>query len=354
MRSDALRVALVSAEGPFATGVTRYARRLTEELACVGVDVSPETLRRRELSIGGRRFGGLVSLWAQRLAASPPSADVVHALDPAAATRGTHVVTVHDLLPEEFPQWFLGDAAAQLDWSLSRRAARRARALVAPSRATARALADRWGIPPARIHTIHHGIDHDVFRPVDETSPHVPEGTPTFVTVCDDNPRKNILLAVDAVALLRARGTEARLVRVGPDRFPAVRAEYRARARAAGVELVEPGFLPDAALAALYSRCAAFLWPSLGEGFGFPPLEAMACGAPVVALDLPVNREVLGALPRYHANDAAAVADRLEEVLRAPPAPAASLAHARAFTWEESARAHAAVYESVHAQERRA
>lgn len=341
-----MRVVLASAKNRLATGVDRYARDLAAGLRGIGVDARERVLERRELSIGPLRLGGYASLWAQRLRASRGDADLLHALDPAIASARADVLTVHDLLNEVHADLYLTSRRARMDWALTRRFARQVAWVVTPSEATRRDVIERWGHDPDLVFAIHHGIDHARFRPVKARSPLLAEGRPTLVYAGDDNPRKNLGLAVRALASLRERhGIDARLVRAGPSRFPHVHGPYRALAKGKAVDLVEPGYLDDEALVALLSGASAFLWPTLGEGFGFPPLEAMACGAPVVALDTPIDREICGPTARYHGNDAEACADAIADTLRAPPSRAAVLEHAGEFTWDATARRTLAVYE---------
>lgn len=331
------------AQGAYATGVARYAQSLQAGLAAQGVDAHLVALRRRELRVAGREMGGLVSLWAARAASRRPDADVVHATDPAVATRGADVVTVHDLVVETHPQWYQRTAGERLDWSLARRLSKRVPWIVTVSEATRQDVLARWQVDPERVVAVPSGIDHATFRPLPDppASPLLAEGKANLVYLGDDNPRKNLLLAVKAVADL---GRPARLIRLGPSRFPDVHRRYQDEARKRGVDLVEPGFVDDAQIVPLLNRADAFLWPTLAEGFGFPPLEAMACGCPVVATDIPVNREILGDEARYHANEPRAAAEAIRSALESPPDKARLVAHARRFTWDAAARATNAVY----------
>lgn len=340
-----MRAVLASAKNRQATGVDRYAREIAAALRALGVTTREVVIERREARIAGIRMGGSLSLWAQRLRAARGDADVLHALDPNVVSKGTDVVTIHDLLIEEYASELQPTARARLDWRMTRALAKRVPFLITHSEAGRQEVLRRWGVAPERVVASHLGIDHATFHPVTERSPLLAEGKPTLAYVGDDNPRKNVGLLVHALADLRARhGIEARLVRVGPSRHPAIHEAYRASARSSNVDLVEPGYVDDAALVALLSHVDAFLWPSRGEGFGFPPVEAMACGAPVVALDTPVAREVLGPGARYHADDARACADAIAATLTSRASRVAQVDLARAYTWEAAAKRHLAVY----------
>ena len=341
-----MRVKLVAAKNRLATGVDRYAREIAAALRAAGVEADEVALERREAHLGPWKVGGFASLWAQRFTTSRGKADILHALDPAVASRRSDVVTIQDILPEQYPELYLTNARARMDDRINRALARRVPFLVCASEATRDELLRRWELAPDRVVTVHHGIDHARFRPVERRAPWMADGRPTLAYIGDDNPRKNLPLVVRALADLKERHrVDARFVRVGPTRFPEVRDECHRLAKEHGVDIVEPGFAQDDDVVALLSHASAFVWPTLAEGFGFPPLEAMACGAPVVALDTPVNREICGPLASYHVNDAPACADAIALALAHPPSTEALVAYARTFTWDAAARGTIALYE---------
>jgi glycosyltransferase involved in cell wall biosynthesis len=112
------------------------------------------------------------------------------------------------------------------------------------------------------------------------------------------------------------------------------------------------GYVSDEDLRALYSACRACVYPSLYEGFGLPPLEAMACGAPVITSRIPVIMETVGEAARLvNPKDAPALAQSLAEVLRdeneRQRLSRAGLERAAQFTWEQTARLTLDVYEEV-------
>jgi glycosyltransferase involved in cell wall biosynthesis len=108
---------------------------------------------------------------------------------------------------------------------------------------------------------------------------------------------------------------------------------------------ITPGFLGDDLLPAVVAGASALVLPSLDEGFGLPVLEALSAGTPVVASDLPVLREVGGAVVTYaEAGDPAAFAAALQQVLDDPGDPALRRTHSSAFTWARCAEATRAAY----------
>ena len=163
-------------------------------------------------------------------------------------------------------------------------------------------------------------------------------------------PRKNLLRLLEAYHQLRQDPPAVpRLVFAGGQGW-GVRPVFE---RVASLGLVESvvflGHVPDRLLPALYTGAAVFVYPSLYEGFGLPPLEAMACGTPVVVSDTSSLPEVVGdAGVLVDPGDVAALADALASLLVDPARRAALSAAGRrraaTFTWERAARQTLAAY----------
>jgi len=240
---------------------------------------------------------------------------------PPAAT--TILDVQHEFLPENFPRSEL--AYRRYLYGAS---ARRSRIVIAISEHARETLIERLSLEPERVRTIHLGVDLDVFSP--------PEGArePFLLYPASPWPHKNHARLLEAFTLVRRERPELRLVLTGsghgvlPD----------------GVESV--GYVTQDELASLYRRASALVFPSLYEGFGQPPLEAMACGCPVACSDLPPLREVCGdAAVYFDPEDPEAIAAAaLEAVTRGG---AAGPARAARFTWDETARKHDDVYREL-------
>jgi glycosyltransferase involved in cell wall biosynthesis len=195
----------------------------------------------------------------------------------------------------------------------------------------------RYGIPAARIHVTRNAAAPAV-EPDPETTRQALALQPYLLCVGRLEPRKNIGLALAASQAARAAGT--RLVVVGREDFGST-SLAKTLAEAGGV--VHLRDVPPDLLAALYRNAVALIFPSTGEGFGIPVLEALAHGTPVLASDRTAIPEAGGTLARYfnpESPDAEAVlADLIGRVETGEfrPAPEAVSDHLRRFQWSDAA-----------------
>ena len=278
------------------------------------------------------------------------------------------VVTIHDLIPLQEPLYG-GTAAGRLYFRLLCRSARLATAIVTDSAASQRSVVLQLGIPASRVHVIPLGVEPRFHaRPDPEGDAaargrlELPERYLVYVGGADV--RKNIGVLLGAMALLRQRGELGdaapgvpTLVVAAPSQhigLPALYPDWRGQARELGlgdaVRFVDR--IAEADLPAVYRGAVAFCFPSRLEGFGLTPLEAMACGAPVLCSDQSSLPEVVGDAgillppdePAAWADAIARVAgdDQLRRTLSA-----AGVSRAAAFTWERTAQATLAVIRSV-------
>ena len=242
--------------------------------------------------------------------------------------RPVAATTVHDLQHELYPQFFpraeLVYRRIVYGWTL-----RKSRIVIAISEHARETLIERHGLAPERVRTIPLGLDHERFRP--DGRPR----EPFLLYPANRWPHKNHERLIEAFALVRRERPELRLVLTGSGHD---------RAPGEGVET--PGRVTDDDLVDLYRSAACLVFPSLYEGFGLPPLEAMACGCPAAVSSATSLPEVCGDAAEYFDPMSPEDMARAVTAVLDDPAPYVErgLERANAFSWEATARAHEDVY----------
>ena len=264
------------------------------------------------------------------------------------------VVAVHDISYEFHPRFFPVLQRARLK-ALVPRAVRKAAHVLTISDFSKRQIVERYGVDPGRVTVTHLAASPD-FRVIadrdearrDVSGLSVPDRF--LLAVGNVQPRKNLSRLLGAYADLRRRGRiELPLVLVGRRAYQGSRILDQVGALGIERNVSFTGYVTDRQLVALYNLAEVFVYPSLYEGFGLPILEAMACGAPVIASNVASMPEVAG--------DAAVLIDPLREeeiggaIERLAEAPelrgrlrALGLEHAARFSWGRMAEQTLAVY----------
>jgi glycosyltransferase involved in cell wall biosynthesis len=235
------------------------------------------------------------------------------------------VVTLHDLQHVDLPDLF-SRAERAFRAVAYHGAARHAALVVVPSEFVRGRAVEALGLDPRRVRTIAHGIDHERFHPGER------QREPFLLYPARPWPHKNHPRLFEAWALVRRERPELRLVLTGAGDFGRLPEGVEARGH---VSLDE--------LASLYRRASALVFPSFYEGFGQPPLEALACGCPVACSDLPALREACGDAVVYldpHSPESIAAA----ALAATGRDGSGGVERAAGFTWEATARAHDRVY----------
>lgn len=278
-----------------------------------------------------------------------------HAL-PAGVRGARNVVTIHDLSWMLHPEWHPRDRVALFSRHVPR-SVHRAEVVVTVSRAIRDEVVERLGVPQQRIRVVANGVDRAIFRPrpireSDTVLALLGIRGPFILAAGTIEPRKNLHTLLSAWARLdETRRREHELVIAGGEGWRD--SPIRTALAAAGPSVRVAGRVDDEELACLYSRATALVYPSAYEGFGLPPIEALACGTLPVVADIPVMREVVGGLGLLFGMpaDDGALAAALEEMLSRGPADAEtrqkrSESVAR-YTWDESARIHAGIFSDL-------
>ena len=274
-----------------------------------------------------------------------------------------YVVTIHDMASLLFETG--SGLRMQTRRFLLRRGLLRAKRILAVSEATRRDVHDALGIPADRIRVAYNAPNPDFFRPAQADRARILEryqiDYPFLLYAGNIRPQKNIPRLVEAFAVAREQLSRHRVYRdlhliiIGDEisRYPSVRrAVIQTRAEKAVRFL---GFVPFEALRIFFESAALFVFPSLYEGFGLPPLEAMATGTPVVASNVSSLPEVLGdaALlvnPENVFEIARAIQDALLDDDLRTELIGNGKAQAARYSWDRTAREVLDVYREVSAR----
>jgi glycosyltransferase involved in cell wall biosynthesis len=269
------------------------------------------------------------------------------------------VVTIHDCIHLRFPQYLpsrIGYAYARAAmWTAIHRAAR----IITVSEASKRDILRYFQIPESRIDVIYNAIDDRFWVPPDpDQMERVREryqlNAPFILYAGNIKPHKNLERLIEAFHLLRHDEAlkDVQLLIIGDEisKYAMLRRAVHRHKLHKHVRFF--GFVSNETLAALYRLAAVFVFPSLYEGFGLPPLEAMASGTPVITSNVSSLPEVVGdAALMIDPYEPSAIADAMRRVLADPDLRASlrakGLARAREFSWERSIKRVRDIYHEV-------
>lgn len=271
--------------------------------------------------------------------------DLIHTSDwtepPSALPK---VTTVHDLIPFKFPQTTTDNIRQthkkRLAW-----VARESSAIITVSSSTKKDLIELLKIPEEKIHVVYEGVESRY--------------TPQPPAIIESIKRKYHLEEeyLFSLSTLEPRKNQNRLIEAYSqmkDKYPGLKLVLGGKTgwgeKIKPVDgVIMPGFIPDADLPALYSGCLSFVFPSFYEGFGLPPLEAMACGAAVVTSNVSSLPEVVGkAGILVDPNSTKSIkAGIIKAIKTRADLKAKAIKRASKFTWKETAQQTHRIYQQV-------
>ncbi len=274
--------------------------------------------------------------------------DLAHSPTPLILpSRGKKVVTVHDLFFLTRPELTRGEMRRDYPRLLSA-SLKKADGIICVSRATRDSLLELFPWCEAKSRAILSGVSDEYLTGVPDTD--VPMRLPErFILFCGTiEPRKNLPLLLGTLITLKRQGVTIPLVIAGGRGWGF--GEYLDLHRQLGGQVIELGYTPADLLPGLYRSASALVLPSRDEGFGFPVLEALACGTPVICSDIPALREVGGEEARYFSLDrpghlAEMLAAHWNNELHFSPDEARH--HAAGFSWDRTAAATLEFYRQV-------
>jgi glycosyltransferase involved in cell wall biosynthesis len=350
--------------GPL-SGVGYYTARLVEHLGRIaGEPGSPVTrlvllsnrvierrLPPRAEVVEGLRFP-VRSIWMQFLLPlllarrRPALCHFTNYLGPA-ITRAPYVVSIHDMSLSRVPEHHTFKKRI-LTSSLIPRIARRARLVLTPSESARSHVLGDLGLAPERVESIPYApAEH--FRPTDERPRVLDASIPYILFVGTIEPRKNLMRGLEAFARAAADRPGLRFVLAGQRGWKCDDVYRRAGAADLRGRVVLLDYVPEEELPRLYSHALACFYPSLFEGFGFPVVEAMACGTPVVTSETTSLGEMgAGAAVLVDPLDVEGMARAIEKLVGSPETRATlrarGLRRAAEFSWTRTVERTVAAY----------
>jgi glycosyltransferase involved in cell wall biosynthesis len=361
------------------TGAGEYQRQLLAHLPCVAADLDMVVYTSRGAQLGNaagaetREMPWRVDQRAQRILRGAVSwrrrwrtdnLDVFHVpfyFLPFGAPAKS-IVTIYDTRFLRFPNTYPAARAAFLKTFVPG-SLRRAGLVLTISEFSKREIVELVGLDPDRIR-VTLLAPREQFTPVSQpeirariTAKYRLPGS-FILSTSTLEPRKNLARAVEAYASLRKAGLQQELVLVGVHYFGAGDIQEAIARNGLSQAVHIPGYVDDADMPELYRMADAFIYPSLYEGFGIPPLEAMACGTPVVAANSSSIPEVVGqAAKLVDPLSVASIADGIRQVLTDPGESerlsSLGLERVKLFSWNRTATQTAGAYRELHEQRSR-
>ncbi|HLO47165.1 MAG TPA: glycosyltransferase [Kamptonema sp.] len=276
---------------------------------------------------------------------------------PTELTKGHRLLTVYDLIPLKYPEWFMQGSAEFLKQSLAK--LKPEDRVICISNSTKEDLCSYTGINPNRVFVTHLAASPDIFYPcldrekiASTRSKYQIPNSPYILSLSTLEPRKNIDQVIRCFAKLVQEQNikDLNLVLVGAKgwNYEKIFAEIDSNT-ALKERIIVTGYVADEDLSPLYSGALVFIYPSLYEGFGLPPLEAMQCGIPVITSNTSSLPEVVGeAGIMLDPHDTDGICRSVLQIYSNPSLRAAmsqkSLEQSQKFSWEKCIKETIEVY----------
>jgi len=267
---------------------------------------------------------------------------------------GTNIITVHDLIYLTSPTNFMEKAFNKLVY----KGLKTSDFLISISNSTKHDLIEYFNIPKEKIKVIPHGVDHDVFKPLTQseikdiyTKYNIDKGYQYILHIGSSLPRKNLYVLIMSIYKLikKFNMKNIKLLKINHVDKNSIELVKRLRLERF-IKIIE--YVPEEDLPKIYNLADVFVFPSTYEGFGFPPLEAMACGTPVITSNTSSLPEVVGdAGIMLDPNDVDSFARAIYRVLTNEDLREdmieRGLKRAKKFSWERCAKETLDVYKEV-------
>jgi len=264
----------------------------------------------------------------------------------AIPTRQT-VINCHDLIP------WVYDQELSRRWKANMQGLKKARKIITVSQFSKTEIVKHLDYPEEEVHVIYDAVDHHHYHPQVEV-PSLDEEYRYLLYVGSETPRMNLDVLLQALAKLKNLIPSVKLVKIGEAQVMGAREDLLRRVNELDLsqDVIFQGYLPEEELPGWYAAADVLVYPCLYAGFGLPPLEAMACGTPVVTANTTSLPEVVGdAGLMFNPYQVDELVTKLYQVLTyhdlRKKLVKRGLERSRLFTWEESAAQTRQVYQEL-------
>lgn len=262
------------------------------------------------------------------------------------------IVTCHDIIPISYYK------TQSPVWKLNGKGLRKAEKIITVSEFSKKEIGKYIKYPEENIEIIHPAVDHNLYyrnrNKMILKKYGIKDNEKVILYVGAEEPRKNVQFIINSFSNLKKRIPEVKLLKVGMPNYPGVRRKLIQQIESLNLQkdIIFAGYVSELALAEIYNAVDLFVFPSLYEGFGIPPLEAMACGTPVITSNTSSLPEVVGdAAIQINPYDVEKFAEEMYEVLTNERLKEEmirkGLERSKMFSWENSAKKTLKVYREM-------
>lgn len=262
------------------------------------------------------------------------------------------IVTCHDIIPIAYYK------TINPFWKLNAKGLRKAEKIITVSEFSKQDISKYIGCPEEKIEVIPPAVDHSLYYQTRSKTAlnkyRIGEAEKVILYVGAEEPRKNLQFLLNSFSKLKAKIPNIKLLKVGTPNYLFVRKKLLKQIEALNLQnnVIFTGYVSEAELADIYNAVDLFVFPSLYEGFGIPPLEAMACGTPVITSNTSSLPEVVGdaaiQADPYNVED---FAEKMYEVLQNDDLKEEmikkGLRRSKMFSWDSSAKKTLKVYKEL-------
>ena len=324
-------------------GISVYSKNLANELSSL-CDVDVSLINTSEFKIGGRSVGGIVKPLAKSFFTKVGGYDIVHSLDIHLIHPSTNVSSLLDLLPVLNSKACQTGSIRKVIFTYLLKRLKKMDRIITISDTVADDASSFLGIGRDCFVTAYCGIDHDMFFPSGNKPIEMKDDKINLLFVGDLRVRKNVHLILEAMKLL---GNNYRLIRIGPSRMPSYKQKCYSYATKNNIDFIDIGYIPLKRLKDYYSFADLFIFPSSDEGFGMPPMEAMACGTQCLLSNIPVFKEIYKKNAFFSELDAVSLSEQIKEAINHNSDKERLIKFAQEFTWKKTAKKILDIYQEL-------